>query len=62
MIILPTFLSTLLSQDLDLLPCETLIVLSYNCCDSPIITSIQTEYIVRGKRPLFTIALLAQTM
>jgi hypothetical protein len=29
----------------DLHPRETLIVLSYNCCDSPSITSIQTEYL-----------------
>jgi hypothetical protein len=44
--VLPTCLSTLLSQDLfDLLPRETLIVLSYKCCDSPSITSIQTEYL-----------------
>ncbi len=29
----------------DLHPRETLIVLSYNCCDSPSITFIQTEYL-----------------
>ncbi len=29
----------------DLLPRETLIVLSYNFCDSPSITSIQTDYL-----------------
>ncbi len=29
----------------DLLPRETLIVLSYEYCDSPSITSIQTEYL-----------------
>jgi hypothetical protein len=29
----------------DLLLRETLIVLSYNCCDSPSITYIQTEYL-----------------
>ena len=42
----------------DLLSRETLIVLSYNCCDSPSITSIQTEYLCGVKDLFVTIALL----
>mgnify|MGYP006162230749 CR=1 FL=1 len=45
----------------DLHPRETLIVLSYKCCDSPSITSIQTEYLC-GVKTFVYYSIASQTM
>jgi|JI9StandDraft_1071089.scaffolds.fasta_scaffold1188747_1 hypothetical protein len=51
---------SLRSQDDDFYPHETLIVQSYDICESPRITGIQTLF--EGRLPIFTVPVFSLTM